>query len=161
MTPCSRQVRNSSGGLAQDEEDKGEVLEENEAFSEELEVEHQEAVAMMTLARPRRAEVNRARQFSRKPQSSEDSKARLDKLKQKLPCARCGQLGQWKDDNDCQAKVKVVNWRKPKSFQFLQSLTSSGLKFPAVVKLARCAPFTSPGVIGGGYAFLNFLTAPF
>ena len=79
---------------------------------------------MMTIAKQRRAEVDRARQFLRKLQSSEDSKAQLDTLKQKFPCARCGQLGQWKDDNDCPAKVKVVNWRKPKSFQFLQSLAT-------------------------------------
>ena len=61
----------------QDEENEGEqVLEENEAFYDELDVEYQEAVAMMTLAKQRRAEVNRARQFSRKHQSFEDSKAR-------------------------------------------------------------------------------------
>ena len=106
---------------AQDEEDEGEqVLEENEASEDELEAEYQEAVA-----KQRRAEVNRSRQFSRKPQSSEDSKARLDKLKQKLSCARCGQLGHWKDDKDCPAKGKVLNWRKPRSFQFLQSLATS------------------------------------
>ena len=56
--------------------------------------------------------MDRARQFFRKPQSSEDRKAKFDKLKQKLPCARCGQLGHWKDDNDCSAKVKVVNWEE-------------------------------------------------
>ena len=99
----------------QDEKNEGEhILEENEAFYDELEVECLEALAMMTLAKHRRAEVNRARQFFRKHQSSEDSKARLDKLKQKLSCARCGQLGHWKDDNDCPANVKVLNWRKPR-----------------------------------------------
>ena len=67
---------------------------------------------MMTIAKQRRTEVDRARQFFRKHQSSEDSKARLDKLKQKLPCARRGQLGHWKDDNDCPAKVKAVNWEE-------------------------------------------------
>ena len=92
---------------------------------DEWEAEYQEAVAMMTVARQRRAEVNRARQFFREPQSFEGRKAQLDKLKQKLPCARCGQLGHWKDDNDCPAKVKVLNWRKPRSFQFLQSLATS------------------------------------
>ena len=91
---------------AQDEEDEGEA---NEASDDELEAEYQEAVALMTIAKQRRAEVDRARQFFRKPQSSEDRKAELDKLKQKLPCARCRQLGHWKDDNDCQAKVKMVN----------------------------------------------------
>ena len=67
---------------------------------------------MMTIAKQRRAEVDRARHFFRKPQASEERQARLDKLKQKLPCARCFQLGHWKDDNDCQAKVRVVNWEK-------------------------------------------------
>ena len=56
--------------------------------------------------------MNRARQLSRKHQSSEDSKARLDKLKQKLPCARCGQLGHWKDDNECPAKARIVHWEE-------------------------------------------------
>ena len=75
---------------------KEQVLEQNEASDDELEVKYREAAAMMTIAKQRRAEVDRARQFFRKHQSSEDSKARLDKLKQKLPCARCGQLGHWK-----------------------------------------------------------------
>ena len=65
---------------AQDEEEEH-VLEANEASDDELEAEHQEAVAMMTTAKQCRAEVDRARQFFRKPQSSEDRKARLDKLK--------------------------------------------------------------------------------
>ena len=63
----------------------------------------------MTIAKQRRAEVDRARQFFRKPQSLQDRKARLDKLKQRLPC---GQLGHWKDDNECRDKVKVVNWEE-------------------------------------------------
>ena len=70
---------------AQDEED-------DEASDDELEAEHQETMALITIAKQRRAEVDRARQFFRKPQSSEERKARLDKLKQKLPCPRCGQL---------------------------------------------------------------------
>ena len=53
-----------------------------EASDDELEAEHQEAVAMMTVARQRRAEVNRARQFFRESQSFEGRKAQLDKLKQ-------------------------------------------------------------------------------
>ena len=85
--------------------------EANEAPDDELEAEHQEAVALMTIAKQCRVEVDRARQFFRKPQSSEDRKARSDKLKRGLPCVRCGQLGHWKDDNECPAKVKkVVNW---------------------------------------------------
>ena len=91
---------------AQDEEDKEEhVLEVNEGSDDEL-------VAMMTIAEQRRAEVDQARQFFRKHQSSENRKAKLDKLKQKLPCSRRGQLGHPKDDNDCRANVKVVNWEE-------------------------------------------------
>ena len=44
-----------------------EILEENEASDDELEVEHQAAVAMMTIAKQRRAEADRAIQFLRKP----------------------------------------------------------------------------------------------
>ena len=67
--------------------------------SGEFEAVYHEAVAMMTIAKKRRAEVDQARQLFRKPH--------LDKLKQKLLCVRCGQLGHLKDDNDC-PKVKVV-----------------------------------------------------
>ena len=56
--------------------------------------------------------MKRTRQFFRKSQSSEDRKARLDKLKQKLPCARCGQPGYWKNDNECLAKEMVVHWKE-------------------------------------------------
>ena len=95
----------------QDEEDEGEhVLEENEASEGELEAEYQVAVALMTITKQRRAEVDRARQFFRTPQSPEDRRVQLDKLKQTFPCAKCGQLGHWKDDNECPAKVKVVHW---------------------------------------------------
>ena len=76
---------------AHDEEDEEEhFLEANEASDDELEAEHWEAVALMTIAKQRRAEVDKASQFFRKPQSSEDRTARLGKLKQRLPCVRCG-----------------------------------------------------------------------
>ena len=75
-------------GEARDEgNEEVHVLEAKEASADEWEAEYQEAVAMMTVARQRREEVNRARQFSRKPKSSQDRKAQLDKLKQKLPCS--------------------------------------------------------------------------
>ena len=52
-----------------DEEEEGEhVLEENAASDDELEAEYQEAVALMTIAKQRRAEADQARQFFRKPQ---------------------------------------------------------------------------------------------
>ena len=43
-------------------------LEENAASDDELEAEYQEAVALMTIAKQRRAEADQARQFFRKPQ---------------------------------------------------------------------------------------------
>ena len=58
------------------------------------------AIPRAGATKQRRSEVDRARQFFRKPQPSEDRKARLDKLKQKLPGARCGQLSHRKDDNE-------------------------------------------------------------
>ena len=88
-----------------EENEEVHVLEANEASDDELKAEYKDE-------KQHRTEVNRARQFFRKPQSSADRKTRLDKLKQKLPCARCGQLGHWKDDNECLAKVKVVHWEK-------------------------------------------------
>ena len=71
---------------AQDEEDEEEhVLKENEASDDELEAEYQETAAMQTIATQRRTEVDRARQFFRKPQSREDRKASIDKFKQRFP----------------------------------------------------------------------------
>ena len=62
---------------AQDEQDEEKhVLEANEASDDELEAEYQEAVAMMTIAKQRRAEVDQARQFFRKTQSSEERSKR-------------------------------------------------------------------------------------
>ena len=68
----------------QDEEDEEEHVLENEASDDELEAEYQEAVELTTIAKQRRAEVDRARQFFRIPQSTEERKARLNKLEQKL-----------------------------------------------------------------------------
>ena len=71
---------------AQDEEDEEEqVFEANEAFEDEVEADSPDGHRKTAQSR---SEPNR--QFSRKHQSSEDSKARLDKLKQRLPCASCG-----------------------------------------------------------------------
>ena len=83
-----------------DEDEEEHFLEATEASDDESEAEHWEAVALMTIAKQRRAEVDQARQFFRKPQSFQDRTARLDKLKQRLPCVRCGQLGHRKEDND-------------------------------------------------------------
>ena len=115
---CVPLRREQSGAYPAQVVEEVHVLVATEASDDEWEAEYQEAVAMMTVAGQRRAEVNRARRFFREPRSFEGHKTQLDKLKQKLPCARCGQLGHWKDDNDCPAKVKAVDSRKPKSFQF-------------------------------------------
>ena len=130
---------------AQDEEDEEEhVLKENMASDDELEAEYQEAVAMLTIAKQRRKEVDRGRQFVRKPQSPQDRKARIDKLKQRLPCAKCGQLGHWKDDNERPAKVKVVDWEETE-----EQVTEELRPFPVTTFLShggeRCAT-TSGGI---------------
>ena len=61
--------------LAQDEEDEEErVLETNEASDDELEAEHRETMALITIAKQRRAEVDQARQFFRKKRNSKESR---------------------------------------------------------------------------------------
>ena len=126
------------------EDEEEHVLETKEVSDDELEAEYQEAAVMMTIAKQRRAEVDRARQLIRQTQSLEDRKARLDKLKQRLPCARCGQLGHWKDYNDCLAKVKVVNREETE-----ERVTEESCPFPVSTFLfhvrEQCA--TSSGVI--------------
>ena len=55
-------------GRGPGEEDEGEhVLEAKEASDDELEAEYQEAVAMITIAKQRRAKVDRARRFFQEP----------------------------------------------------------------------------------------------
>ena len=104
------------------------VLEVNDASEDELGAEYQEAVAMMTTANRRRTEVDKARHFFRKRQASEDRKTRIDKLKQRLPCARCGQLGHCKDNNQCLAKVMVVNWEETRNCKWERKCaTTSGV----------------------------------
>ena len=110
----------------------GHVFEAKEASDDELEAEYQEAAAMMTTEEQRRAEVDRARQFILKPQSPEDRKARLDKLKQRLPCTRCGQLGHWKDADESPVKVKVVNWEDPE-----EQVTEEIRPFPVTTFLSH------------------------
>ena len=96
----------------------------------------------MTIAKQRRTEVDKARQFFRKPQSSEERK--IDKLKQRLPSARCGQLGHWKDDNECPAKVKVVNWEGIE-----EQATEKHRQFPIITFLSHTRErwVTTSGVI--------------
>ena len=73
----------------EEEDEEGCLLEANEEPDDELEAEYQEAVALMTIAKQRRAEVDQARQFFRKPQQSENRKARLDNFNARVPCVRC------------------------------------------------------------------------
>ena len=132
--PCSRRFlkltllhRKQSGAFssqvveAQDDEDDGEhVFKAKDALDDELEADYQEAVAMMTVAKQRSVELDRARQFFQEPQSLEGCKAQLDMVRN----FHVLDVGNWAID-DCPAKGKVVNWRKPKSSQFLQSLATS------------------------------------
>ena len=78
-----------------------EALEANEVSEDELETEYQEAMAVLTVVKPRKAG---------KPPSSGDHKVELDTLAQKLPCVQRRQMGYWKDGHHCLAKVKRVNW---------------------------------------------------
>ena len=83
-------------------------------YPEELEEAVAEHEAYMTQAKKYRADMEQAREFFRKPPAkgkgkggkSEDSKQRLIKLKQRLPCARCGRTGHWKDDPECPLNAK-------------------------------------------------------
>ena len=60
-------VYSAQGVEAQYEEDEEEhVLETNEASNDELKAEHRESIALMTIAKQRRAEVDQARQFFQK-----------------------------------------------------------------------------------------------
>ena len=94
----------------------------------------------MSIVKQRRMEVDKARQFFRTPQSSEERKARIVKLKQRLPCARCG-----KDDNECPAKVKVANWE-----EIEEQATEEPHQFPIITFLSHMRErwATTSGVIG-------------
>ena len=77
------------------------AVEANAVSDDELETEYQEAIALLTLAKQRRAW---------KPQFSIDHNAELNKLEQKLPRAQWRHMGDWKDGHQCLAKVNRVNW---------------------------------------------------
>ena len=150
-----RSVSCPSGGGRDEEDEEEHILEANEAFDDESEAEYQEAIDLMTIAEQRRAEVDRARQFFRKPQSCEERKAKLDKLKQKLPCTRCGQLGHWKDDRDCPAKVKVVNLvetQKPATNEIRPFLVTTFLSHVR----ERCGVTRAGSSMAGTRSFENF-----
>ena len=70
---------------------------------EELRNGIQEADAFLTQAKKQRSEIEKARGFFKKAAYSDpkDKAERLKKLKARLPCAKCGALGHWKDDPEC------------------------------------------------------------
>eukprot|EP00971_Amphidinium_carterae_P172949 3428437-Amphidinium_carterae.1 len=74
---------------------------------EELEAAWEANSVMMTQAKRNRSELEQARQFYRKQEDKskqgqgESKQDRMKRLKARLPCARCGALGHWKDDPEC------------------------------------------------------------
>ena len=52
---------------------------------------------MLTQAKKFRSDIEKAREFYRKPGGAQPSE-RVKLLKMRLPCARCGKTGHWKDD---------------------------------------------------------------
>ena len=61
----------------------------------------EENEVMMTQAKKHRADIDKAREFYKKPRGNKPEKStsdRIARLKQRLPCAACGRLGHWKDD---------------------------------------------------------------
>ena len=128
-----------------EEDEEEHVLEANGASDDELEAEYQEAVALTTIAKQRRAEVDRARQFFRKPQSSEDRKAKLDNGSSRNFYVRA--VGNWaigKTIMSITANVKVVNWEETE-----EQVTEEPHPFPVTTFSShgreRCA--TTSGVI--------------
>ena len=74
---------------AQDEEDEEEhVLETNEASDDELEAEHRETIALMTIAKQRRAEVDQARQFFRKKEFKRNQEYQISEGEKLIPKIR-------------------------------------------------------------------------
>ena len=59
--------------------------------------------------------------------SDDEWKAKPNKLTQKLPRARCRQLGHWKDNHSCLVEVKRVNWADGASRLVGEPGTVSGL----------------------------------
>ena len=95
------------------DDDKGVFLEQSvesdfDDLPEELRVGVQEAEAFITQAKKHRSEIEKARGFFKRGATgdSRDKTDRIKKLKARLPCAKCGQLGHWKDDPECPMNKK-------------------------------------------------------
>jgi len=103
----------------QDSDEEYDDLDEYEESSEEEEPEHDEteyncpdeleaalvdSEAFLTRAKKQRAEIEKARGFFKKGAPKADQKAGTQALKNKLPCAKCGQRGHWHKDDDCPKK---------------------------------------------------------
>ena len=91
-----------------------EMESEPESLPAEMVAEINESNALITEAKKRRAAVEQARQFykgdhsARKREDRKKSSDRINDLKKKLPCARCGQTGHWKDDPECKMNKKLA-----------------------------------------------------
>ena len=78
---------------------------DEDSIAAELPDELQEALheneVMITQAKKHRSDIEKAREFYRDPRQHGDGKDRLKALKARLPCAKCGKTGHWKDDPEC------------------------------------------------------------
>jgi len=63
----------------------------------------------MTQAKKHRNDIEKAREFYRDPRKHGEHSERVKSLKMKLPCARCGKLGHWKDDPECKQRPSAAH----------------------------------------------------
>ena len=71
-----------------------------DGLPEELLEAFEENEAYITQAKKSRSEMEKARDFYKKP-SRGSNPDRIKELKSRLPCVKCGKLGHWKDDPEC------------------------------------------------------------
>ena len=74
---------------------------EFDEIPDEIRIAEQEAQVLMTRAKKARRDMDNARGFYKKGQPQAARTAGVNPLKQRLPCAKCGETGHWKDDVEC------------------------------------------------------------
>ena len=116
-----------------------------------------EAKAFMTQAKKQRSEVEKARGFFKKTSGGEDKADRIKKLKARLPCAACGQLGHWKDDPECpHNKGKNISPKKKKKKKRKTGVRRSSVNMPVLGGQGDWQlPLTVAGETVRGYALVD------